>query len=184
MIKNAVRSFSSQSLCFNIYSSGLPQTVQRLQNCEMYVLTQLQPFHRDSFSTRYKNTSCLEGDGQQSRSPQNFDIARKTWTQSKKLEQSTSLCHSPQKIRHSPHALPWLQSTWPGHSPQALTTVHKLWLWSQRLDGPRVPAVLPLLPFFLVSVGLKWMEGIGHTSCIGSASLRTEFLCSQPAPCR
>ena len=28
------------------------------------------------------------------------------------------------------------------------------------------------------------MEGMAHTSCIGSASLRVELLCSQPAPCR
>jgi len=47
--------------------------------------------------------------------------------------------------------------------------------------------VFVCIPFWLrrlVSTGLKWMVGIGQTSCIGSASIRQAFFMSQPAPCR
>jgi len=41
---------------------------------------------------------------------------------------------------------------------------------------------LPLPVFFLFSTGLKWIVGIGQTSCMGSASIRHAFRLSHPAP--
>lgn len=35
-----------------------------------------------------------------------------------------------------------------------------------------------------LSIGLKWMVGMGQTSCMGSASTRQEAFLSQPAPSR
>ena len=42
----------------------------------------------------------------------------------------------------------------------------------------------PLVLRLLLSVGLKWMVGIGHTSCMGLASTRHPALLSHPAPSR
>ena len=47
-----------------------------------------------------------------------------------------------------------------------------------------VCVTVPLWLRRLVSTGLKWIVGIGQTSCIGSASTSQAFFISQPAPCR
>ena len=82
------------------------------------------------------------------------------------------------------------------HSAAAVVKTRMQFLLNRHLTSyPRTPpppnalpppptTALPLLLFFLASEGLKWMEGMAHTSCMGSASLSVEILCSQPAPCR
>ena len=46
-----------------------------------------------------------------------------------------------------------------------------------RIDSPLVLLLLP-------STGLKWMVGMGHTSCMGLASTRELLFLSHPAPSR